>query len=100
MRNGYRVIDGDGHMQEPLDIWDKYVEKDYYDRRPLVSGHVARYLFEYEPCEAFPEGRKAPRPESVFADCEEQLRRCLAKRALVPVTRLRARRERSRPSRL
>ena len=72
MKNGYRVIDGDGHMQEPLDIWDTYVERDYYDRRPLVSGHVARYLFEYDPCEAFPEGRQSPRPESVFADCEER----------------------------
>ncbi|MFB3092578.1 MAG: amidohydrolase family protein [Dehalococcoidia bacterium] len=72
MRNGYRIIDGDGHMQEPLDIWDSYVEKEFYDRRPLVSGHVGKYLFNYHPCEAFPEGRDAVRPESVFADCEER----------------------------
>ena len=72
MRNGYRIIDGDGHMQEPLDIWDQYVEPEYYDRRPLVSGHIARYIFEYAPCEAFPEGRSSLRPESVFSDCEER----------------------------
>ncbi len=72
MRNGYRIIDGDGHMQEPLDIWDNYVEKPFHHRRPLVSGHVGRYLFNYHPCEAFPEGRGSVRPESVFADCEER----------------------------
>jgi predicted TIM-barrel fold metal-dependent hydrolase len=72
MRNGFRIIDGDGHMQEPLDIWDNYVEQPYHHRRPLVSGHVGRYLFNYHPCEAFPEGRGSVRPESVFADCEER----------------------------
>jgi uncharacterized protein len=70
MKDGYRVLDADGHMQEPLDIWNTYVEKAYHDRRPLVTGHVGRYLFEYAPCEAFPQGRPQPRPESVFADCE------------------------------
>jgi predicted TIM-barrel fold metal-dependent hydrolase len=59
-------------MQEPLDIWDNYVEQPYHHRRPLVSGHVGRYLFNYHPCEAFPEGRGSVRPESVFADCEER----------------------------
>ena len=68
MKNGFRIIDGDGHMQEPLDIWDKYVEKEYYDRRPIVVGHVGRILFEYGPCEAVPEGRLKPRPDSIFED--------------------------------
>ena len=72
MRNGFRIIDGDGHMQEPLDIWDNYVEQPFHNRRPLVSGHVGRYLFNYHPCEAFPEGRGSVRPESVFADCEDR----------------------------
>jgi predicted TIM-barrel fold metal-dependent hydrolase len=72
MRNGFRIIDGDGHMQEPLDIWDNYVEQPFHHRRPLVSGHVGRYLFNYHPCEAFPEGRGSVRPESVFADCEDR----------------------------
>ena len=39
MKDGYRVLDADGHMQEPLDIWDTYVEKAYHDRRP--HGHGA-----------------------------------------------------------
>ena len=26
MKNGFRVIDGDGHMQEPMDIWATYTE--------------------------------------------------------------------------
>ena len=52
MRNGFRVIDGDGHMQEPLDIWDTYVEKAYYDRRPLAIDHVGKVLFAYAPRQA------------------------------------------------
>ncbi|MBM3924956.1 MAG: amidohydrolase [SAR202 cluster bacterium] len=72
MKKDYRVIDGDGHMQEPTDIWDKYVEKAYHDKRPLVSGHVMRYLFSYAPCPSFPEGRGLPRPDSVFADCPDR----------------------------
>jgi uncharacterized protein len=70
MKQGFRVLDADGHMQEPLDLWDQYVERAYYDRRPKVTGHVGRYLFSYAPCESFPEGRPNPRPESIFADCE------------------------------
>lgn len=72
MRNGFRVIDGDGHMQEPMDIWDKYTESAYSDRVPKVVGHVGKTLFKYAPCEAFPEGSMQPRPESVFADCEDR----------------------------
>ena len=30
MRNGFRVIDADAHFYEPADIWDKYIEKKYY----------------------------------------------------------------------
>ena len=70
MKDGFRILDADGHMQEPLDIWDTYVESAFHDRRPKVVGHAGRYLFEYDPCEAFPEGRYQPRPESVFSDVE------------------------------
>jgi predicted TIM-barrel fold metal-dependent hydrolase len=72
MRNGFRVIDGDGHMQEPLDIWDTYVEKAYWDRRPKVIDHVGKVLFAYAPCEAFPKGRPKSRPDSLFGDSEER----------------------------
>lgn len=69
MKNGFRIIDGDGHMQEPMDMWEKYVEAAYRERMPKVIGHVGRTLFEYAPCEAFPEGRLKPRPDSIFDDC-------------------------------
>ena len=72
MRNGFRVIDGDGHMQEPLDIWDTYVEQAFWDRRPLAIDHVGKVLFAYAPCEAYPKGRPLSRPPSVFDDCPER----------------------------
>ena len=31
-----RVIDSDGHMIEPMDMWEKYVEPAYRDRAPQV----------------------------------------------------------------
>jgi predicted TIM-barrel fold metal-dependent hydrolase len=68
MMNGFKVVDGDGHMLEPLDIWENYVEPEYHDRIPKVSGHVGRSIFAYDPCEAYPDGWKPPRPESMFAD--------------------------------
>ncbi len=39
MRNAYNVIDADGHILEPLDLWDKYIEPKFRDRAPrLVKG--------------------------------------------------------------
>ena len=32
MRNGFKVIDADAHFYEPADIWDRYLEPQYYDR--------------------------------------------------------------------
>ena len=72
MKDGFRVIDGDGHMLEPLDIWEKYTEPAYRERVPKVIGHVNRMLVKYGPCEAFPEGNAQPRPESVYSDLEER----------------------------
>ena len=37
MKNGFRVIDGDAHMQEPFDLWKDYVEPEFQDRRPVVK---------------------------------------------------------------
>lgn len=54
MINGYKVIDADAHMQEPVDLWDKYVEPSFYDRRPIIKDHRYRLLFEYEPGELYP----------------------------------------------
>ena len=57
MKNGFKVIDGDGHMQEPMDMWENYTEPAFKERIPKVSGHVGRSAFSYAPCEIFPEGK-------------------------------------------
>ncbi|MBM3925858.1 MAG: amidohydrolase [SAR202 cluster bacterium] len=56
MKNGFKVIDADAHLQEPLDIWDKYVEPAFYDRRPVVDKHQGRRFFSYKPGELYPNG--------------------------------------------
>ncbi len=59
MKNGFKVIDGDAHMQEPFDLWKDYVEPEYYDRRPVVSDYVGKIRFIFEPHdELFPQGNK------------------------------------------
>ena len=54
MINGLRVVDADAHMQEPADLWDKYVEPAFYDRRPIVKETMHRIYYLYEPSELFP----------------------------------------------
>jgi predicted TIM-barrel fold metal-dependent hydrolase len=54
MINGFRVVDADAHMQEPADLWDKYVEPAFYDRRPIVKETMHRIYYLYEPSELFP----------------------------------------------
>ena len=72
MKNGFKVIDGDGHMQEPMDIWENYTEPAFKDRIPKVSGHKGRTDFSYAPCEIFPEGRETLFVEEAFADMEKR----------------------------
>ena len=36
MRNQYNVIDADGHILEPLDLWDKYIDPKFRDRAPRI----------------------------------------------------------------
>jgi predicted TIM-barrel fold metal-dependent hydrolase len=33
----FEVIDADGHVQEPADLWERYIDKRYYAFRPLVD---------------------------------------------------------------
>ena len=41
MSRAYNVIDADGHILEPLDLWDKYMDPNYRDRAPrLVTDNV------------------------------------------------------------
>ena len=54
MNNGFRVVDADAHMQEPADLWDKYVEPAFYDRRPVITETMHRIYYLYEPSELFP----------------------------------------------
>ena len=48
MRNGFKIIDADAHFYEPADIWDKYIEPEYYERRPRVAKIHGKAIFEYE----------------------------------------------------
>jgi len=34
MARAYNVIDADGHILEPLDLWDTYMDPAFHDRRP------------------------------------------------------------------
>jgi predicted TIM-barrel fold metal-dependent hydrolase len=36
MARVYNVIDADGHVLEPLDIWDKYIDPKFRDRAPRI----------------------------------------------------------------
>ena len=36
MRNEYNVIDADGHILEPLDLWAKYIDPKFRDRAPKI----------------------------------------------------------------
>jgi predicted TIM-barrel fold metal-dependent hydrolase len=37
MRNGHHVIDADGHVIEPGDLWDRYMDPEFYGVRPRCS---------------------------------------------------------------
>src|SRR5215475_10098354 len=34
MTRAYNAIDADGHILEPLDLWDKYIDPEFRERRP------------------------------------------------------------------
>src|SRR5258705_11044539 len=34
MSRAYKVVDADGHILEPLDLWDKYIDPAFRERRP------------------------------------------------------------------
>ena len=37
MAHAYNVIDADGHILEPLDLWDKYIDPEFRERRPRFT---------------------------------------------------------------
>src|SRR5690242_8291941 len=36
MSRVYNVVDADGHILEPLDLWDKYIDPKFRDRAPRI----------------------------------------------------------------
>ena len=77
MINGFKVIDADAHMQEPIDLWDKYVEKPYHHRRPKVEAMEHRIYFKYAESELFPKtglptGVWKKRPQKMFERMPEK----------------------------
>src|SRR6202795_4112018 len=34
MTRAYNVVDADGHILEPVDLWDKYMDPEFRERRP------------------------------------------------------------------
>jgi len=36
MTRTYKVIDADGHILEPLDLWDRYMDPAYRERAPRM----------------------------------------------------------------
>lgn len=37
MRDGMRIVDADGHVQEPSDLWDRYMDARYHQFRPRID---------------------------------------------------------------
>jgi predicted TIM-barrel fold metal-dependent hydrolase len=37
MTRAYNVVDADGHILEPLDLWDKYIDPKFRDRAPRIA---------------------------------------------------------------
>ena len=72
MKRGFKVIDGDGHMQEPLDIWTNYMPEAFKDRAPNVVGHSGKIVHKYGPCEIYPEGKVIVTKESEFSHMEDR----------------------------
>ena len=56
MYHGFQVIDADAHMQPPGDIWDRYAEPEFYDKRPMVHMWENKMFHHYGPCELYPDG--------------------------------------------
>ena len=74
MFQNLKVIDADAHLQEPIDIWERYVEPAFYDRRPIVERHQGKRFFSYAPGELYPNGGeiRGVRPDKVTERSEEK----------------------------
>ncbi|HEV8642043.1 MAG TPA: hypothetical protein VGV13_13160 [Methylomirabilota bacterium] len=66
-RNGFRVFDSDLHVIEPVDLYERYLDKQYRDRapEPLQSSHGYVRHWRVGECvfpRPFGKGRVEPRP--------------------------------------
>ena len=66
MSRAYNVIDADGHILEPLDLWEKYMDPKFRDRAPSI--HMQR-IGKYNPTPSL-RVRPDERPLSVFTGYE------------------------------
>ncbi|MBM3926648.1 MAG: amidohydrolase [SAR202 cluster bacterium] len=48
MYQGYKIIDADAHFFEPIDIWDRYIDPEFYNRRPIVTEYDGRARMRYK----------------------------------------------------
>ncbi len=72
MKRGLRVIDGDGHLQEPMDMWTNYMPQEFKHRAPNVIGHTGKIIHRYGPCEVYPEGKVIASSDDTFSHMEER----------------------------
>ena len=60
MTRAYNCVDADGHILEPLDLWDKYIDPKFRDRAPRIQRTDAGDLFWID-------GMKTPVPLGIVA---------------------------------
>jgi len=46
MLNGYRILDADGHVVEPVEMWAEYLEPAFKSRAPILGGDTGGGLVE------------------------------------------------------
>ncbi len=42
-KNGFRIMDSDIHVDEPPDLWERYIEPKFRDRAPVVKDRAAGF---------------------------------------------------------
>src|SRR3954454_16755534 len=56
MTRAYNVVDADGHILEPLDLWDRYMDPAFRDRAPRIvkdnETGKERLIIEESTCDA------------------------------------------------
>ena len=72
MKQGLKVIDGDGHLQEPMDMWENYMPSAFAHRAPNIIGHTGKIIHTYGPCEIYPEGKVIASNDETFRHMEDR----------------------------